>query len=108
MVHKTVLLWTAPRSVSTAFERSIRTLSKTKAFHESYSVPYFHGPERQSTRYRSTPIDPEKTYDIATKLLLQEYDGIDLVFTKNMAYHVSNKFDMFLRKEFQALEYQRR
>ncbi|KAK3735135.1 hypothetical protein QZH41_000005 [Actinostola sp. cb2023] len=92
----------APRSVSTAFERSIRTLSKTKVFTEPYSVPYYYGPERQNTRYKSTPIDPEKTYNNTAKLLLQDYDGINLVFTKNMAYHVSKKFDMFLSKEFQG------
>lgn len=95
-----VLLWTAPRCVSTAFERAVMTLSNTKVFHEPYSTAYYFGPERQSLRYASTPVNPTATYRHVKTVICKDYDGIDVVFSKDMAYCIENKFDIFLDEEF--------
>ena len=37
-----VLLWSAPRSMSTAFERSIRELDGVKVIHQPHSMAYYN------------------------------------------------------------------
>ena len=41
-----VILWSTLRSVSTAYERSIRTLQDVKVYHEYYSIAAALGEER--------------------------------------------------------------
>jgi len=94
---KRVFLWTAPRCVSTAFERSIMELENSKIFHEPYSWAYYFGPERQSERYKHQSPDEKQTYQTVGKSLVKEYDGIDLVFSKDMAYAIYKHFDEFLK-----------
>jgi len=100
-----VLLWTAPRCVSTAFERAIMTLSNTKIFHEPYSNAYYFGPERQSDRYASTPVKPKETYRYVKSLLCKDYDGIDVIFSKDMAYCVENKYSIFLDEDLKEFKH---
>ncbi|KAK3697915.1 hypothetical protein QZH41_003259 [Actinostola sp. cb2023] len=100
-----VLLWTAPRCVSTAFERAIMTLGNTKVFHEPYSNAFYFGPERQSLRYASTPINPKETYRHVTTMLCKDYDGVDVVFSKDMVYCVENHFEIFLDEEFKDVKH---
>lgn len=102
-----VFLWTMPRSVSTAFERSIRTLSNAKVFHQVYSSVFFYGPQRrmQNTRFASTAIDPDLTYDYAKSILCKEYDGYELIFSKELTFTVENKFDMFLEEEYREFKH---
>ena len=102
---KRILLWTAPRCVSCAFERSIRTLKNSKVFHEPYSTAYYFGPERQSTRYAATLVDEKETYSAVGEILQKEYDGKEIIFSKDMAYCVENKFHMFLEEEFKDFEH---
>ena len=77
-----VVLWTAPRCVSCAFERSIRTLNNSKVFSEPFSNPYYFGPEKQMMRFASLPVDPDATYEATVKMLLAHYPGKDVVFPK--------------------------
>ncbi|XP_065053349.1 uncharacterized protein LOC135682402 [Rhopilema esculentum] len=93
---KRVFLWTAPRSVSTAFERSFRELKNSKIFHEPYCCAYYFGPQRQSSRYENEAPDEVHNYKAIGENLLKEYDGIDLVFVKDMAYGVENHFNELL------------
>ena len=93
-----VFLWTAPRCLSTAFERAIMNLKKGKIFHEPYSTVYYFGPNRVSTRYSNTAIDPLATYEEVSKDLLTEHQGNDFVFSKDMAYYMNGNFDI-LRQE---------
>eukprot|EP00112_Aurelia_sp_Birch-Aquarium-sp1_P025371 Seg8401.1 transcript_id=Seg8401.1/GoldUCD/mRNA.D3Y31 product="Branched-chain-amino-acid aminotransferase-like protein 2" protein_id=Seg8401.1/GoldUCD/D3Y31 len=93
---KRVFLWTSPRCVSTAFERSIMELDNSKIFHEPYSWAYYFGPERQSSRYKHQQTDSKHCYKAIGKTLLKEYDGIDLVFSKDMAYAIDENFDEML------------
>ena len=105
MSTKRVLLWTAPRCVSTAFERSIMTLRNSKILHEPYSTAYYFGPERQSTRYVATPVDEKATYRAVNMAIQKEYDGKELLFSKDMAYCVENKLHMFLEEGFKDIEH---
>ena len=88
-----VILWTSLRCVSSAFERSIRTLNNCQVFHEPLCIPYYFGPERQSMRFTSLPIDPKATYKAVLDKLLADYSSKELVFSKDMAYHIEGKFD---------------
>ena len=72
-------------------------LDNSKVFHEPYLQPFYYGPERQSERFKHVSVDEKKTYNATGKPLLNEYDGIDLVFSKDMAYFVYNHFDELLR-----------
>jgi len=107
---KKVILWSAPRCLSSAFYRSISTLQKTKHFHELFSGAHYFGPERRNFRFPSG-VDlgdlnaKDLTYDASKKLLLADYPNVDLVFTKELAYclpesmwHeiVSGKFEGFI------------
>ena len=105
MPQKRVVLWTAPRCVSTAFERSMMNLKNSKIFHEPYSLPFYFGPERQSKRYNLEAINAKATYRSVSKLLQKEYDGVDLVFVKDMAYYIDKKFDIFLEDGFKNFKH---
>ena len=88
-----IILWTSLRCVSSAFERSIRTVNNCQVFHEPFCMPYYFGPERQSMRFASLPIDPEATYEAILNKLLADYPSKEFVFSKDMAYHIEGKFD---------------
>ena len=68
-----VILWTPQRCVSGAFERSIRTRNNCQVFHEPFCTPFYFGPERQSMRFASLPIDPKGTYEAVVDKLLADY-----------------------------------
>ena len=95
---KHVILWSVPRCVSTAFERSIRTMKNCQVLHEPFSSPYYFGPERQSSRFASTPIDAKATYDGTADILQAHYPGKKLVFAKDMAYYIDGKFEELFRR----------
>ena len=90
MSTKRVILWSAPRSVSTAFERSMRTLKHCKVFHEPYSDAYYFGPEKKTDLFSDTVlnIDPHSssTYASTTAMLLEHFPDVEAVFVKDMAY----------------------
>jgi len=67
-------------------------IDNSKIFHEPYSRAYYFGPERISQRYKHQSIDATSTYKSIAKLLVKEFDGIDLVFSKDMAYCVDEHF----------------
>ena len=105
MSQKRVILWTASRCLSTAFERSMMNLKNSKVFHEPYLFPFYFGPERQSKRPSLEAINPEATYRSASELLQKEYDGVDVVFAKDMAYYIDKKFDIFLEDGFKNFKH---
>jgi len=99
-----VFLWTAPRCVSTAFERSIMEVKHSKIFHEPYAGSYHFGPERQSPRYLDQPVDPTVSYAGIEKQLSKEYD-VDVIFSKDMAYAVEENFHRLFTKELQDFQH---
>lgn len=105
MSKNRIILWTAPRCVSTAFERSIMTLKNSKIFHEPYSKAYYFGPEKQSPRYASDETNQQATYRSISKMLQKEYDGRDFLFSKEMAYCVENKMHIFTEEGFKNFQH---
>lgn len=105
MSKNRIILWTAPRCVSTAFERSIMTLKNSKIFHEPYSKAYYFGPEKQSPRYASQETNHQATYRSISKMLQKEYDGRDFLFSKEMAYCVENKMHIFTEEGFKNFQH---
>lgn len=87
---KKVILWTAPRCLSTAFYRSISTLQGTQHFQELFSGPHFFGPERRNFRYPPN-VDlgnmtaEDLTYEACKQTLSADYPNAELVFAKEMA-----------------------
>jgi len=100
-----VVLWTAPRCVSTAFERSMMELENCKTFHEPYLQSFYFGAERQSERYKHFDPDEKKTYDAIGEMLEKEYDGIELVFSKDMAYYMCNHFQELIHGRLRQFQH---
>lgn len=93
-----VFLWTAPRCISTAFERAIMNLKGGKIFHEPYSVAYYFGPQRKSNRYLKDPVQSEACFEEVSKDLAGTYDGMNFIFSKDMAYYLDGNFEILLQK----------
>lgn len=93
-----VFLWTAPRCMSTAFERAIMNLKRGKIFHEPFSPVFYFGPQRASSRYSNKPIDPQATYEVVSEELSHEYDEVDFVFSKDMAYYMEGNYEVLRQK----------
>ncbi len=102
-----VVVWTAPRCVSTAFERSIREIKNSLVFHEPYYKAYFIGPERISGRYKNKPADSSPTFKSTSQALLEKYgeDGVEVVFVKEMAYHVLEHFSDGVLEGFRGFKH---
>ena len=98
-----VLLWSSPRSLSTAFERSIRELESVKVIGEPHLRAYYYGPERrrESTHQPDqSELDDSATYEAAAARLLGEYDGYEAVFAKDLAYYIEGKYEKYLQGGF--------
>ncbi|HZJ27580.1 MAG TPA: hypothetical protein VFF40_11325, partial [Acidimicrobiia bacterium] len=81
-----VVLWTTPRSRSTAFERMMIERGDHTVFDEPFSVPYYFSAERRSNRYSERAPDA----DAATVLdRLVDAAATRPVFVKEMAHHAS-------------------
>eukprot|EP01084_Bolivina_argentea_P049175 90475_1 len=95
---KRILLWSNPRSVSTAFERAIGQLKNIKIIHEPLQSAYYLGPERFdsscifSNKNELTVKYSHYTYRHAFSLMLQENYGnnIDTIFSKNLIYYLGD------------------
>ena len=95
-----VILWSAPRCLSTVFERSVRELSSVKVIYEPHQGA-FYGPQTKQDRLRGKEVEVGwqnkyiYTYDYADSRLLADYEGYSCVFVKNMAYFIPK--DRFCR-----------
>lgn len=101
---KKVILWSAPRCVSTAFERSIRTLDQVQVFHELCAIPYHCGVTRNSDLFTEIPLDPSATFKEVSDILTKPYDDKQLIFAKEMAMCLMKNYDVLQQdkmKEFQ-------
>jgi Sulfotransferase domain len=84
--HPIIVLWTAPRSRSTAFERMMIERDDHIVFDEPFSARYYFSAERRSTRFETEL--PESTATEVTERLL-DAAKTGPVFVKEMAYHAS-------------------
>ena len=105
-----VLLWSAPRCLSSVLERSVRELSSVKVIYEPHHAAYYHGPERKiepakgTADYDMADVLQSKyslhNYDYADRKLLENYDGHGALFAKDMAYFIPNeRFEVYTRGE---------
>ena len=99
-----VVLWTAPRSVSSAFERSIRELNGVKVLFEPHQDPYYRGPERHFVN-PNDPILLDATFESADEKLLQPYPDHKAVFVKNHAYFVEGRYKKYTEGKFSILQH---
>jgi hypothetical protein len=79
-----LVLWSVPRSGSTAFERMMAERGDHAVLSEPFSRAYYDGPNRQSTRFPVT--EPDATIARIADDLVRAADGRRL-FVKDMAYH---------------------
>lgn len=85
---KPIILWSVPRSASTAFERYFIERGDMFVFHEPYSEAYYFSAERRSERYSNAQPKTHQTYCNITKRILAQCRK-EAVFIKDMAYHVA-------------------
>ncbi|XP_011405766.1 PREDICTED: uncharacterized protein LOC105313771, partial [Amphimedon queenslandica] len=92
-----VVLWTAPRCLSSVFERSVRELKDVKVIYEPHQQAYFYGPERNTDgNLRATDdINPSATYKAADEELLKSHMDCRFVFIKNHAYFVERDYERY-------------
>ena len=101
-MKKHIFLWSVPRGLSTAFERSVRELEKINVLHEPYQDAYYFGPQRKDDSLLDTypdRFDPEASFENVGKRITTECDEYDAVFTKNMAFFVEEDYIDELIKE---------
>ncbi len=83
-ITKNVVLWAAPRCVSTAFEKTFAQRSDTEVVHEPFCDVYFFSKWRRSTRFG----DCEELLDYSSAQAIEQISAkvAPLVFTKEHAY----------------------
>ena len=98
-----VLLWSSPRSLSTAFERSIRELKCVKVFNEPHLRPYYYGPERNrhSTHHPDeSELDDSATFEAVDSKVLSDFDGYEAVFIKDLAFYIEGRYENYVKGSF--------
>lgn len=107
-----IILWTNPRSVSTAFARSIRELPSVKTLIDPYcSLYYYNGPG-----IRSPDSDPRRKLTNDTRLFDKEYkaigdsflapyEDVDAVFIKDMAICVEGRYEDYISGPFSKFKH---
>jgi hypothetical protein len=88
--HPILVLWTTPRSRSTAFERMMIERGDHTVFDEPFSARYYFSPERRSSRFEREI--PDST-GAAIVRQLRDAAAERPVFVKDMAYHASGLLD---------------
>jgi hypothetical protein len=88
--HPIIVLWSTPRSRSTAFERMMIERGDHTVFDEPFSARYYFSPERRSSRF-DTDIPHSTAAAIVARL--REAAAVRPVFVKDMAYHASGLLD---------------
>ena len=104
-----VMLWTAPRCMSSAFERAVRELQDVKVVYQPHVGPFYFGPERRTESYIYPEIEKKYvayTYDYADKKLLANYSNFSAVFSKSMAYLIPvEKYETYTRGKFSVYKH---
>ena len=84
--HPIIVLWTTPRSRSTAFERMMVERGDHQVFDEPFSARYYFSSERRSERYTDhLPASDAESIVVALREAAREGP----VFAKEMAYQAS-------------------
>ena len=99
-----VILWSAPRCLSTAFERSIRELETVKVIHEPLRDAFCTGPERLVTDPPGSRASTA-TFADARCAMLQPYSGYEAVFYKAICSHTGGQYGRFVEGEFSGYKH---
>lgn len=86
MTTRPVVLWSTPRSVSTAFDKMMRGRGDHRVFTEPFSVAYYFGPDRPSERFAGETL-PRSSYADVWGDIVTAADRSP-VFVKEMAHHL--------------------
>ncbi|XP_071504948.1 uncharacterized protein [Diadema antillarum] len=87
-----VILWTAPRSLSTAFERCMTMVPNSKIFNEMYAAAYLLGPNRQKQWWPK--LTPKHSFKYCKTRLERDLSEYDFVFAKDFALGMHEHTDM--------------
>lgn len=80
-----IVLWATPRTVSTAFDKMMRTRGDMKVITEPFGAAYHMGPEKLSGRYAMT--EPKATFDSVLQGVLNA-GRTGPVFVKELVYQL--------------------
>lgn len=103
-----VLLWSAPRCLSSVFERSVRRLKGVKVIYEPHQQAYYYGPDRKMDNGNNptqSEIDLTATFQAADEQLLQSYEGYRALFAKNHAYFVEGNYKHYTEGRFASYKH---
>ena len=100
-----VILWSSPRCLSTAFERSIRELEGVKVLFEPLLLPYHGSGGAEVGRYHSSPIITSMTYADARSEMLRDYEEYDAVFIKSLSYETNGKHEEYVLGDFSKFKH---
>ncbi|XP_041465920.1 uncharacterized protein LOC121416493 [Lytechinus variegatus] len=97
-----IMVWSTPRSVSTALARSMSARGDTEMFWEPYLTCYNFGPKQNARRFLKTPdeesmFDAKYTYSYISGLLNNEYPGAKVIFAKCMVEGIRDDFSVVER-----------
>ncbi|CAM9747193.1 unnamed protein product [Chrysoparadoxa australica] len=83
-----VILWSVPRSVSSAFEKAMIQRSDSVCFHEPFARPFYYGIDRLGLRFEYEPIDQNTSFAKVAAKIQSDQPGKSLMFSKDMAYYL--------------------
>lgn len=87
MSHPIIALWSHPRSMSTAFERTMRARGDLECLHEPFMYDYYiHRSKRQMPHFDAKDDHPRDYQGIRDLILAKAERGP--VFFKDMSYYV--------------------
>lgn len=86
-MHISIALWSHPRSLSTAFERSFMERGDFQVFHEEFAYVYYMHEKRAEIPHKNEDLSHPRTYgEIRDLMEGARVDGP--VFHKDFPYHV--------------------
>nr|XP_054757913.1 uncharacterized protein LOC129264069 [Lytechinus pictus] len=97
-----IMIWSPPRSLSTAFARSISSRCDTKVFWEPYLNCYIFGPNRKVHWAEDIPgvINEKYTFNYVNELMGEPHPNSQVLFAKCMIEAIIDNFDV-VRPDYQ-------
>ncbi|XP_071794350.1 uncharacterized protein [Asterias amurensis] len=90
-----VMLWSAPRSLSTVFERSIIALDGSDVYNEMYTAAYLFGPERMWLKFIPSLAPTLSHSRVKEKLekASQKNQSASVIFAKDFGFAVAGHLE---------------
>jgi hypothetical protein len=87
MSHRIIALWSHPRSMSTAFERIMRSRGDLECLHEPFMYDYYINRSTKEMPLFKARDEHPKSYDAIRDMILEKAERRP-VFLKDMSYYV--------------------